>query len=159
MRYGDCGCGQGVLVRILKLNLELVLMEATALLPPATLISVLPFLQSYTSPPIRSLSLPSLLMVLYSPYYAPPNILSRLVTRLTPTLASTSEPSLSLIEIAAHEGLAIGLAKELMEEIEAIRPPDGSEEVMGVVRDDQAGQESGGVRWYRDIITSWRVEV
>ena len=99
-------------------------------------------------------------MVLYSPYYAPINILSRLINRLTPSSGTTteSEPSLSLVEIAAHEGLALGLVKELMEEIEASPLTEGSREVEGIVRDDQAGQASGGMRWYRDLITSWHLD-
>lgn len=98
-------------------------------------------------------------MVLYSPYYAPTNILSRLLIRLTPSSTATTEPSLNLIEIAAYEGVAIGLAKELMEEIERLRPPDDApKEVLRLMRDDQAGQESGGVRWYRDLIASCRIE-
>ena len=48
--------------------------------------------------------------------------------------------------------------KEIMEEIEANKPNLDSSEVFGIVRDDQAGQESGGVRWYRDLITPWRIE-
>ena len=66
---------------------------------------------------------------------------------------AATEPSLSLLQIAAHEGLAIGLAKELVEEIERIRPPDGAKAVLGLARDDQAGQASGGLRWYRDLIS------
>ena len=98
-------------------------------------------------------------MVLYSPYYAPNVLLSRLVKRLTPSpsTATTSEPNLSLVEIAAHEGLALGLVKELMEEIEANPIEEGTKEVEGVVRDDQADQASGGVRWYRDLITPWQM--
>ncbi len=97
-------------------------------------------------------------MVLYSPYYAPSNILSRLLERLIPSTTTFAEPSLSLIEIAAHEGLAIGLAKELMEEIESTSTPGGTREIFSLVRDDQAGQQSGGVRWYRDLISSWHIE-
>ena len=130
-----------------------------ALLPPSTLIAILPFLSSHTSPSIRALKLPSSLMVLYTPYYSPPIMLSRLVSRLTPLPNATHEPSLSLIEISAYEGLPIGLAKELMEEVEATRPSDEAREVAGVVRDEQAGQEAGGVRWYRDLISPWRFEV
>lgn len=129
-----------------------------ALLPPATLISILPFLASHTSPPIRPLTLPSSLMVLHSPYYEPSNILSRLLERFTPSPTASVEPSLSLIEIAAHEGLAIGLAKELIEEIEGDLALTGTKGVSGLARDEQAGQESGGVRWYRDLISLWRFD-
>lgn len=78
------------------------------------------------------------------------------------------EKGLTLIEIAAMEGLPIGLAKELMEEVEKLghspRQPNGqvaslqrSTEAYGLVRDDQAEQGAGGVRWYRDIISSWEL--
>lgn len=69
-----------------------------------------------------------------------------------------TEKSLSLIEIAAYEGLAIGLAKELMEEVEKIEGGKQSSDILGLVRDDQAEQGAGGVRWYRDIISAWTIE-
>ncbi|KAI9639511.1 EAP30/Vps36 family-domain-containing protein [Dioszegia hungarica] len=143
--------------------------RGVALLSPATLISILPFIPDQTSPPIRLRTLPSALKVLYSPTYSPPNMLARLLDLLSPgqdSGASISEEapaspamekSLSLIEIAAYEGLAIGLAKELMEEIEKLENGDMGG-VGGIVRDDQAEQGAGGVRWYRDIMTGWTLE-
>ena len=158
-----------------------------ALLPPSTLVAILSYLPLHTSPPIHILILPSTLKVLHTPSYAPAAILSRLLSRLTPTLESTAsiidpktstsigddttsisemvtpmstvsmEPSLSLVEIAAHEDIPVGLTKEIMESIERLQPPPGVQEVFGLVRDDQAGQESGGVRWYRDIISVWEL--
>lgn len=131
----------------------------------------MPFLADQTSPPIRLRDLPSGLKVLYSPTYSPPNILSRILNLLSPDdndLTNTqlddpgsapTEKSLSLIEISAYEGLAIGLAKELMEEIERLSDlQDGKWGINGLVRDDQAEQGAGGVRWYRDIMTSWSLE-
>jgi ESCRT-II complex subunit VPS36 len=117
-------------------------------------------------------------LVLYSPTYSPTAILSRLLQLLTPSPSSVAgnkieergqgqqevEPSLSLIEIAAHEGLAIGLVKELVEEVERITAAsvatgsEGGGAVGGIVRDEQAEQGSGGVRWYRDLISAWPVE-
>jgi ESCRT-II complex subunit VPS36 len=115
-------------------------------------------------------------MVLYSPIYSPQAILSRLLAVLTPSTPSESsekgegagdntnahvEPSLSLIEIAAHEGLAIGLAKELVEEVERISggPSLATRQgvIEGIVRDEQAEEGSGGVRWYRDLISAWPI--
>jgi ESCRT-II complex subunit VPS36 len=73
------------------------------------------------------------------------------------------EKGLTLIEIAAMEGLPIGLAKELMEEVEKLghssRRTDtaGGIQPYGLVRDDQAEQGAGGIRWYRDLISSWEL--
>lgn len=97
-------------------------------------------------------------------------MLSRIVARLDPSNSSSTrhpseqeggqsidtEKGFSLLEIASHENLPIGLTKELMESIEQITPPPGIREVIGVVRDDQAVGD-GGVRWYRDIITGWEL--
>ena len=76
--------------------------------------------------------------------------------KLSADSLSNHEPRLSLIEIASHENLAIGLAKELMELVEMLSPDDWVHG-MGVVRDDQADQASGGTRWYRDIISQWHL--
>ena len=133
-----------------------------ALLPPSTLMAILPNLAAHTSPPINLLALPSSLHVLHTPSYAPPAILSRLLTRLTPIdqdqaeNVGEAERSLSLLEISAQIGLPIGLSKELMESIEQISGPEGLREAVGMVRDDQAVGD-GGVRWYRDIISGWEL--
>ncbi|RSH87438.1 hypothetical protein EHS25_003348 [Saitozyma podzolica] len=150
--------------------------RGVALLSPSTLIAILPFLSAHTTPPIRALTLPSSLMVLYSPIYSPQAILFRLLAILTPSIPAESsdpgeapsdnsnahvEPSLSLIEIAAHEGLAVGLAKELIEEVERISggpsPVTRHGVIEGIVRDEQAEEGSGGVRWYRDLISAWPI--
>ncbi|ORX36706.1 EAP30/Vps36 family-domain-containing protein [Kockovaella imperatae] len=144
-----------------------------ALLPPSSLISVLPLLPDNTSPPIRTLVLPSQMRVLYSPRFEPVNLLSRLVDRLTPpdlptenthlsqtTTSPTevaSEPSLSLIELASQENLPIGLAKELIESVANLESSGDNALVFGIVRDDQADQASGGTRWYRDLISIWQL--
>jgi len=133
-----------------------------ALLPPSTLMTILPRLSSHSSPPINLLVLPSTLNVLHTPSYAPPAILGRLVSRLNPEdhlTNGSSEPtekSVSLLEIAGQENLPIGLAKELMESIEQLNPPEGVREPIGLVRDDQAVGD-GGVRWYRDLISGWEL--
>jgi ESCRT-II complex subunit VPS36 len=146
-----------------------------ALLPPSTLIAILPYIPSATSPPIHLLSLPSSLKVLHTPSFAPPAMLARLLSRLGPARISTNgqygtsddqlaakdkdlpgvEESLSLIEISSYESIPIGLAKELMESIERLSPPEGLREVFGLVRDDQA--QGGSTRWYRDIISPWEL--
>lgn len=54
-------------------------------------------------------------------------------------------PSISTVELALAEDVGVGLAKEMVEELEA----DGGE----VVRDAQGGA-GGGERWYRNFISS-----
>ena len=141
--------------------------------------AILPRLSTHTKPPINLLVLPSSLNVLHTPPYAPPSVLARIVSRLTPETAPydhyttdttntvdtsgtkhqtgpMTEKSVSLLEVAAMENLPVGLAKELMESIEQIVPPEGIREPIGLVRDDQAVGD-GGVRWYRDIMTGWEL--
>jgi hypothetical protein len=66
------------------------------------------------------------------------------------------EKSISVIELASIEDLAIGMTSELLESVEMTRKEFGViGGVSGVVRDDQAG---GGVRWYRDIISEWHID-
>lgn len=77
-----------------------------------------------------------------------------------PEPAEEREKSLSLLEIAAAEGLPIGLAKELMEEVDKINTRRYNLQkgvIAGLVKDEQAEQGSGGVRWYRDIISGWEL--
>jgi ESCRT-II complex subunit VPS36 len=68
----------------------------------------------------------------------------------------SAEKGVSMLEIAAHENLPIGLTKELIESIEQISAPPGVRDPVGLVRDDQAVGD-GGVRWYRDIISGWEL--
>jgi hypothetical protein len=63
---------------------------------------------------------------------------------------------MNIMEFASCEGLPIGLAKEMMESIERVERIGGFEgEVVGLAR-DEGGVE--GTRWYRDIISAWRVD-
>ncbi|BEJ01532.1 hypothetical protein CcaverHIS631_0602140 [Cutaneotrichosporon cavernicola] len=124
--------------------------RGVALLPPATLMHVLPMLAAHSQPPIRRLDLPSGLTVLCTPSYAPGVLLARLLERMAPEEEVENEHGLGIIDIAAAEGLPIGLATELVDMVAA--QPSG----MGIVRDDQAGP--GGSKWYRDIISGWPLE-
>ncbi|BEJ09297.1 hypothetical protein CcaverHIS641_0602120 [Cutaneotrichosporon cavernicola] len=135
--------------------------RGVALLPPATLMHVLPMLAAHSQPPIRRLDLPSGLTVLCTPSYAPGVLLARLLERMAPGEGREekgrrteeeveNEHGLGIIDIAAAEGLPIGLATELVDMVAA--QPSG----MGIVRDDQAGP--GGSKWYRDIISGWPLE-
>ncbi|WVQ99330.1 hypothetical protein IAU59_006462 [Kwoniella sp. CBS 9459] len=125
--------------------------RGVALLPPSTLISILPYIPANTSPSIQSLILPSSLQVLHTPTYSTPAILSRTLDRLAPTPISNAgtaegmEQSFSVLEFASLESLPIGLAKEFIELMEK----EG-----GLVRDEQAPAGEGGLRWYRDIISN-----
>lgn len=90
-------------------------------------------------------------MVLHTPTFSTSSILSRTLNRLEPSSTDTDptgsspfEKSFSLLEFASTESLPIGLAQEFVELMES---------QAGLVRDDQAGQGDGGVRWYRDIIS------
>ncbi|WVQ82293.1 hypothetical protein IAT38_004421 [Cryptococcus sp. DSM 104549] len=128
--------------------------RGVALLPPSTLIDTLPYLPEHTTPPIYSLTLPSSLVVLHTPAHSTSTILSRTLDRLAPGFTESTagetpeEKSFSALEFAALESLPIGLATEFIGLMEA----QG-----GLVRDEQAGQAKGGVRWYRDIIAGWGV--
>lgn len=85
-------------------------------------------------------------MVLHTPTFSTLSILSRTLSRLEPSFPNSDpfEKSFSLLEFASTESLPIGLAQEFVGLMES---------QAGLVRDDQAGQGDGGVRWYRDIIS------
>ncbi|WVQ67732.1 uncharacterized protein L199_005936 [Kwoniella botswanensis] len=127
--------------------------RGVSLLPPSTLISILPFLPHHTSPSISSLVLPSSLQVLHTPTYSGPAILSRTLDRLNPSTSDEEgiEKSFTLLEFASIESLPIGLSREFIEILE-------EQHSGGLVRDDQGSMSEGGVRWYRDIISGWPVE-
>jgi hypothetical protein len=86
-------------------------------------------------------------------------ILSRTLTRLIPGPTASTERSINILEFASYEGLPIGLAKEMMESIERVAAVDNDGEVKGevygVVRDEGG---DAGTRWFRDLISVWRVE-
>ena len=129
------------------------------------MISILGDLPRFTNPQINLLTLPSSLKVLHTPHYSTQALLSRLLNRLNPTSSSETsietqeeekEKSISVIELASIENLAIGMTSELLESVEMTRKEFGViGGVSGIVRDDQAG---GGVRWYRDLISEWHID-
>lgn len=127
------------------------------------MISILGDLPRFTNPQINLLTLPSSLKVLHTPHYSTQALLSRLLNRLNPSLLDHPdddnpgrEKSVSVIELASIEILAIGMTSELLESVEMSRKEFGIiGGVGGVVRDEQAG---GGVRWYRDLISEWHIE-
>jgi ESCRT-II complex subunit VPS36 len=96
---------------------------------------------------------------LHTPHFSTQALLSRILSRLNPGEEYSSrekEESVSAIELASIENIAIGMAKELLESVEMTRKEYGAiGAVGGIVRDDQA---EGGARWYRDIISDWHIE-
>ena len=138
------------------------MMLTIALLPPNTLISILSDLPRFTDPSINLLTLPSSLKVLHTPHYSTQALLSRVLNRLNPETEmdveteTKTEKSVSVVEVASIENLAIGMTQELLESIEMTRKEYGViGGVGGIVRDEQAG---GGVRWYRDLISEWHID-
>jgi hypothetical protein len=77
------------------------------------------------------------------------------------------ERSISAIELASIENLAIGMAKEMLESAEMVAHTEytgytgqSGQDLMGgmtgLVRDDQA---VGGTRWYRDLISDCHIQL
>ncbi|KAI8992821.1 EAP30/Vps36 family-domain-containing protein [Trametes punicea] len=88
--------------------------RGVALIPPATFLQVLPHLPSFTLPPIRMRTFAaSGLSVLHTPPYGSAAFASRLVGHLTLAGPRTT------VEIAQEEDLPIGLAREMVDEVEA----------------------------------------
>ncbi|PPR08273.1 hypothetical protein CVT24_001113 [Panaeolus cyanescens] len=119
--------------------------RGVALIPPATLLQVLPLLPNYTSPPITHRAFPSGLNVLHTPPYSSKAFSSRLISLLqggaepeAPNFAPTYTPK-TITEIADAERLPVGLVDEMVHAVE--------DEMGGVCRDDGdalvAGSGSG----------------
>ncbi|KAF7296548.1 GLUE N-terminal domain-containing protein [Mycena chlorophos] len=113
--------------------------RGVALLPPDTLLQVIPHLAGRTDPPIGSRELPSGLRVLHTPQFAPAAFAARLVGLLALAGPKTTT------EIATEEGVPVALATELVAAVEN----DGE-----VCRDDGASMIKGGdveTRWWGNI--------
>lgn len=109
------------------------------MLPPTTLLQVVPHLPAHTTPPIAARTLPSGLRVLHTPPFAPAAFAARLAGLLALAGPKTTT------EVAAEERVPVGLAAELVGEVEA----DGE-----VCRDDGACMIRGGdveVRWWGNV--------
>ncbi|KAJ7467074.1 EAP30/Vps36 family-domain-containing protein [Mycena latifolia] len=132
--------------------------RGVALLPPSTLLQVAPHLADHTAPPILLRTFASGLRVLHTPPYAHAAFSARLLARLpqvTPTSASDSNAKLvvgeplTTTEVAAAERLAVGLAAEMIGEVEQ----EG-----GVCRDDGACTIRGGgeeVRFWGNVFKGY----
>jgi hypothetical protein len=92
------------------------------------------------------MTFPTGLSVLHTPYYNP----RILVRQLSPDTEDEVEKSMSTVEIALGHGLSVGLAKELVLLIET--------QFANIVRDEQAQEQGGGERWYRNLILDTRMD-
>jgi hypothetical protein len=96
------------------------------------------------------MTFPTGLSVLHTPYYNPRIFSQRLVRQLSPDTEDEVEKSMSTVEIALGHGLSVGLAKELVLLIET--------QFANIVRDEQAQEQGGGERWYRNLILDTRMD-
>jgi ESCRT-II complex subunit VPS36 len=119
----------------------------TALIPPSTFLSVLPYLPYHTMPPITTRSFPSGLTVLHTPPYSHAMFASRLFG-----LLALMGP-LTTMEIAQEEKLTVGLAREMISATESdghICRDSGSAMIKG-------GGSGGGAeeRWWQNIFRDY----
>ncbi|KAJ7761081.1 EAP30/Vps36 family-domain-containing protein [Mycena metata] len=113
--------------------------RGVALIPPATLLQVVPHLATCTTPTIRLRTFASGLSVLHTPPYTPAAFAARLSGLLVLAGPKTTT------EVAREEGVAVGLAAEMISAVEA----DGE-----VCRDDEACAIRGGgaeVRFWGNV--------
>lgn len=121
-----------------------------ALVSPADFRKTIPLLPTYTKPRVEMMTFPSGLSVLHTPYYHTQIFSARLLRQLEPAPSDPMENSLSTVEIALMEGLSVALAKELIYLVEA--------QTGSLVRDEQAQEQGGGERWYKNLIMDFKVE-
>lgn len=117
-----------------------------ALIPPATLLQVLPHVPTYTDPPINLRTFKSGLSVLHTPPYSQ----SAFAYRVS-SLLGTSGPR-TTTEITQHEDITIGLASEMIQAVED----------EGIIsRDDSAcvitatGGAYSEIRWWSNIFSTY----
>lgn len=109
-----------------------------SLLPPSTLISVVPLLYLFTSPSIQQRTFKkSGLSVLHIPKYAHEAFSIRFLHMISETETGGGLGALSSVEVAREEGMSVGLAEEMIGAVE----DDGE-----VLRDEAGGYDT--VRWY-----------
>jgi len=122
--------------------------RGVSLIPPSTFLQALPHLVTYTSPPIQTRTFKSGLTVLHTPPYTHTAFAARLAGYLA-IFDGMSTP-----QVAEEEGVAVGLAAEMVDAVEQ----DGT-----ICRDDLAcaivGGGAGGaggagvdVRW---VVNEW----
>ncbi|CCM05946.1 uncharacterized protein FIBRA_08185 [Fibroporia radiculosa] len=129
-----------------------------ALIPPSTFLLVLPQLPGYTSPPIQMRTFSaSGLSVLHTPPFTTAAFTSRLVG-----LISLAGPR-TVVEIAQEEALPIGLAQEMVIEVEDVGEICRDEGGPGVNATGSSNRSwhkdgwevSGEVRWWVNIFRDY----
>jgi len=113
--------------------------RGVALIPPSTFLLVLPHLPYHTSPPIRSRTFTSGLSVLHTPSYTHASFAARLAS-----LLALTGPK-STMEVAAEEGMTVGLAGEMI----------GTVEGDGEVCRDEGGAGGGEIRWWVNVFRGY----
>jgi ESCRT-II complex subunit VPS36 len=88
--------------------------RGVALLPPATLLAILPLLPAATNPPLGERKLRSGLRVLHTPDFES----SAFAVRVAADLTQDEHGGQTTAEIAHAEGIAVALAREMVEEAE-----------------------------------------
>lgn len=122
--------------------------RGVALISPELTLKVLPYLPRHSNPPIHTRILTSGLRVLHTPAYTPSAFSTRLINLIFDHGPRTST------EVAAAEGLNVGLVEEMVHE---------SETRGDVCRDDlscaigNTGSGAGGieVRWWTNVFSQY----
>ncbi|KAL5498290.1 VPS36 [Sanghuangporus vaninii] len=119
--------------------------RGVALISPEVTLKALPFLLQYTTPPISTRVFSSGLRVLHTPSYSTSFFSKRLLAQLTST---TPCSTITTTQIASTESLSVGLAEELVNEVE---------ETGMICRDDPSTAINPGagmaieVRWWPNL--------
>ncbi|KIJ24162.1 hypothetical protein M422DRAFT_275125 [Sphaerobolus stellatus SS14] len=112
--------------------------RGVALIPPETMLLVLPHLPKVTNPPIRLRTFRSGLRVLHTPEYTDESFTARLLT-----LIASAGPQ-STMEIAREEKITSALTLEMVESVE---------DAGKIIRDEQG--PGGEVYWWRNTIRDY----
>ncbi|KIJ36406.1 hypothetical protein M422DRAFT_34242 [Sphaerobolus stellatus SS14] len=112
--------------------------RGVALIPPETMLLVLPHLPKVTNPPIRLRTFRSGLRVLHTPEYTDESFTARLLT-----LIASAGPQ-STMEIAREEKITSALTLEMVESVE---------DAGKIIRDEQG--PGGEVYWWRNTICDY----
>ncbi|QRV85383.1 vacuolar protein-sorting-associated protein 36 [Ceratobasidium sp. AG-Ba] len=116
--------------------------RGVALLPPSTLLKVVPLLPRYTSPPIHMRTLRSGLRVLHTPEYTR----EEFARRIDQALKACFPQGRTAFQIAADEGASVSLA--MVQEMVECAEEDGV-----IARDEVGG--SGEVRWLPNLFIGY----
>jgi ESCRT-II complex subunit VPS36 len=113
---------------------------STALLPPSTLLQVIPHLSAHTDPPILHRTLQGGLSVLHTPRYSRVAFAARLSSELALSGPRTTA------DVAREESISLGLADALV---------CAAEEDGDVIRDQEPG--AGGMRvwWWANVFKDY----